>query len=151
MGIGLDRVLMLRKGIDDIRLLRSPDPRIASQMLVLEPYRPVSSQPAIQRDLSIAVPNDVTPEEIGDRVRDIVRERADSLEAVEVLAQTAYSELPTAARERLGIAPSQKNVLLRLVIRDLTRTLTSAEANALRDDVYAALHEGTVKAWAGDS
>jgi phenylalanyl-tRNA synthetase alpha chain len=150
MGIGLDRVLMLRKGIDDIRLLRSPDPRIASQMLDLEPYRPVSSQPAIQRDLSIAVPNDVTPEEIGDRVRDIVRERADSLEAVEVLAQTAYSELPTAARERLGIAPSQKNVLLRLVIRDLTRTLTSAEANALRDDVYAALHEGTVKAWARD-
>jgi phenylalanyl-tRNA synthetase alpha chain len=142
---------MLRKGIDDIRLLRSPDPRIASQMLDLAPYRPVSSQPGIQRDLSIAVPNDVTPEEIGDRVRDIVRERADSLEAVEVLAQTAYAELPTAARERLGIAPSQKNVLLRLVIRDLTRTLTSAEANALRDDVYAALHEGTVKAWAGDS
>ena len=90
MGIGLDRVLMLRKGIDDIRLLRSPDPRIASQMLHLGPYRPVSSQPAIQRDMSIAVPNDVTPEEIGDRVRDIVRERAHSLESVEVLAQTAY-------------------------------------------------------------
>jgi phenylalanyl-tRNA synthetase alpha chain len=110
----------------------------------------VSSQPAVQRDLSIAVANDVTPEDIGDRVRDIVGQRAESLESVEVLAQTPYAELPRAARARLGIAPSQKNVLLRLVIRDLTRTLTSAEANALRDDVYAALHEGAVKAWARD-
>lgn len=36
MGIGLDRMLMLRKGIDDIRVLRSADPRIARQMLDLE-------------------------------------------------------------------------------------------------------------------
>jgi phenylalanyl-tRNA synthetase alpha chain len=142
---------MLRKGIDDIRLLRSHDPRIASQMLDLDPYRPVSSQPAIQRDLSIAVSNDVTPEELGDRVREIVGERADSVESVEVLSQTAYAELPTTARDRLGIAPSHKNVLLRLVIRDLTRTLTAAEANALRDEVYAALHEGLVKTWTRDS
>src|SRR5262249_46179656 len=32
MGLGLDRIAMLRKGIDDIRLLRSEDPRIAAQM-----------------------------------------------------------------------------------------------------------------------
>jgi phenylalanyl-tRNA synthetase alpha chain len=151
MGIGLDRALMLRKNIDDIRLLRSEDPRIASQMLDLATYRPVSSQPAIQRDLSIAVPNDVTPEELGDRVRDIVGQRADGLESVKVLSETPYSELSTAARDRLGIALGQKNVLLRLVIRDLTRTLTAEEANALRDEVYGALHEGSVKTWAGAS
>jgi phenylalanyl-tRNA synthetase alpha chain len=39
-------------------------------------------------------------------------------------------------------------VLLRLVIRDLERTLTSAEANVLRDEIYAALHCGSVKTWA---
>jgi phenylalanyl-tRNA synthetase alpha chain len=42
LGMGLDRALMLRKGVDDIRLLRSDDPRIAAQMLDLEPWRPVS-------------------------------------------------------------------------------------------------------------
>jgi phenylalanyl-tRNA synthetase alpha chain len=42
MGVGLDRMLMLRKRIDDIRVLRSTDPRIAAQMLDLAPYRPVS-------------------------------------------------------------------------------------------------------------
>src|SRR5262249_33700174 len=42
LGLGLDRALMLRKGITDIRLLRSDDPRVAEQMLTLEPYREVS-------------------------------------------------------------------------------------------------------------
>jgi phenylalanyl-tRNA synthetase alpha chain len=45
--------------------------------------------------------------------------------------------------------PGQKNVLLRIVIRDLVRTLTRQEANQLRDAVYAALHEGSVWQWAG--
>ena len=52
MGLGLDRALMLRKGIGDIRLLRSADPRVADQLLDLEPYRPVSSMPPARRDLS---------------------------------------------------------------------------------------------------
>ena len=148
MGIGLDRILMLRKGIADIRVLRSTDPRICGQMLDLAPYRPVSAQPAIQRDLSIAVAEHVRAEELGDRVREAIRERSSSIEAIEVLDETAYADLPQAARERLGITPGQKNVLLRIVLRDLERTLTSAEANVLRDDIYAALHEGSVQSWA---
>jgi phenylalanyl-tRNA synthetase alpha chain len=38
MGLGLDRLLMLRKGMPDIRLLRSTDPRIAGQMQDLAPH-----------------------------------------------------------------------------------------------------------------
>ena len=53
--MGLDRLLMLRKGIPDIRLLRSADPRVAGQMTDLEPYRPVSYLPAVTRDLSVAI------------------------------------------------------------------------------------------------
>ncbi len=151
MGLGLDRLLMLAKGIDDIRLLRSEDPRVAAQMLDLAPWRPVSDQPAVRRDLSVATAPDRTPEEIGDRVRQALGRRADALEAVEVLSETPGEELPAAAAERLGILPGQKNVLVRLVIRDLARTLTSAEANELRDAVYAALHEGTAWLWAGEN
>jgi phenylalanyl-tRNA synthetase alpha chain len=68
LGLGLDRLLMLRKQIPDIRLLRSADPRIASQMLDLLPYRPVSRQPAIRRDLSIAVNTDEDDETLGGQV-----------------------------------------------------------------------------------
>ncbi len=150
MGLGLDRLLMLAKGIGDIRLLRSEDPRVAAQMLDLAPYRPVSGQPAVRRDLSVATARDRTPEEIGDRVRQALGRRADALEAVEVLSETPGEQLPAAAAARLGILPGQKNVLVRLVVRDLARTLTSEEANELRDAVYAALHEGTAWQWAGE-
>jgi phenylalanyl-tRNA synthetase alpha chain len=52
LGAGLDRAVMLRKGIDDIRLLRSTDARISRQMLDLSPYRSVSAQPPTTRDMS---------------------------------------------------------------------------------------------------
>jgi phenylalanyl-tRNA synthetase alpha chain len=148
MGIGLDRMLLLRKGIEDIRALRSEDPRIQAQMLDLESYRPVSSQPPIYRDLSVAVAEEASTEELGDQVRSSLGAASASIESVEVLAETSYLDLSLAARRRLGIGPRQKNVLLRLVIRDLQRTLTSAEANELRDAVYAVLHRGSVKTWA---
>ena len=150
MGLGLDRLLMLRKGIPDIRLLRSSDPRVAVQMLDLEPYRPVSSLPPVRRDLSIVVGPDtvVDAEAIGDRVRTALGADADAAETVEVISETRYEDLPASARERLRMVPGQRNVLVRLVLRPLDRTLTDAEANQLRDRVYAALHEGPVAQWA---
>lgn len=148
MGLGLDRLLMLRKGIDDIRLLRASDPRIARQMTDLSPYRPVSRMPPIRRDLSIATDMDDTPEDIGDRVRSALGPRAASLEGVEVMSETPRHALPPEAAARLGLRDGQKNVLVRVTIRDLDRTLTHPEANVLRDDVYAALHKGSVWHWA---
>jgi phenylalanyl-tRNA synthetase alpha chain len=136
------------KGMDDIRILRSAESRISGQMLDLEPYRPVSAQPPIRRDVSLAVEASRTPEELGDRVRQALGERVESLESVEVLSQTGYDALPAVARERIGMGPGQKNVLVRIVIRDLVRTLTRDEANALRDAVYASLHEGSAWQWA---
>jgi phenylalanyl-tRNA synthetase alpha chain len=148
MGLGLDRLLMLRKGLDDIRLLRSEDPRIAGQLLDLAPYRAVSRQPPIRRDLSIAVPAALTAEELGDRVREALGVRARDVEAIEVLGETPGEALPAPARARLGLRTGQKNVLLRVVLRSPERTLTDPEANRLRDDVYAAVHEGSVHQWA---
>jgi phenylalanyl-tRNA synthetase alpha chain len=148
MGVGLDRALMLRKGIDDIRLLRASDPRIAAQMHDLAPYRPVSAQPPVRRDLSIAVRAETTAEELGDAVRSALGDRADAVEAIEVLAETPGEELPPHAAERLGLEPGQNNVLLSVVLRHPTRTLTDREANELRDAVYEAVHEGRRWMWA---
>ena len=148
MGLGLDRLLMLRKGIDDIRLLRAGDPRVASQMLDLEPYRPVSLMPPVRRDLSIAVDAPLDAEALGDAVRAVLGDRADLLEACEVLSTTPADELPAPAAARLGIAAGQHNQLVRLTLRALDRTLNHGECNALRDEIYAALHRGSVMSWA---
>lgn len=147
MGLGLDRLAMLAKGIDDIRLLRGTDPRVTVQMRDLSPYQPVSAMPATRRDLSLAVAADLDAELLGDRIRDLLGPDAGAVEEMTVLAETGYDDLPDAARARMGVRPGQKNVLLRLVLRDLDRTLTAADANRLRDRVYAGLHEGAAYEW----
>ncbi len=148
MGLGLDRLLMLRKGIDDIRLLRSDDPRVKAQMEDLEAWRPVSNQPPTRRDLSVAVSESTDPETLGDQVREAMGETVDWVEGIEWLDETPYDELPPQARERMGMHPGLKNVLLRITLRHPTRTLTSDEANRLRDTLYAAIHAGSRHEWA---
>ncbi len=117
-------------------------------MLDLGPYRPVSNQPPIRRDLSIAVDRELTPEELGDRIREAMRDRLDELECVGVLAETNYEDLPAVAQRRMGMWPGQKNVLLRLEIRHPVRTLTRGEANEIRDLVYRTVHRGDRMEWA---
>jgi phenylalanyl-tRNA synthetase alpha chain len=139
LGLGLDRLLMLRKGIGDIRLLRSADPRVAGQMTDLRPYRDVSAQPAARRDLSVALPADVTPEDLGDRVRELLGPDAHLVEEVTLLSVTPATALPRAARERLRLSDGQANVLVRVVLRDPHATLPKQRANALRDRLLAGL------------
>jgi phenylalanyl-tRNA synthetase alpha chain len=149
LGMGLDRLLMLVKGIPDIRLLRSGDPRITRQMHDLGSYQHVSLMPPITRDLSVAVWPDDDEETLGDRVRDALGADASCVEEVRVLSATACRQLPASAIGRLGARPGQKNLLVRVVLRDLETTLTDETANALRDRIYRALHQGTEYQWAG--
>lgn len=117
-------------------------------MLDLEPYRPVSSMPAVRRDLSVALDADARVENLGDQVREALADDADLVESVELLSETPYAELPPAAIARMGVEPHQKNALVRVVLRALDRTLTHDECNALRDRIYAALHRGSTSEWA---
>jgi phenylalanyl-tRNA synthetase alpha chain len=147
LGMGLDRMLMLVKEIPDIRLLRSAQPEVAGQMTDLDPYRPVSPMPGVRRDLSVAVDAGDLAEDLGDRVRDALGDD-DCVESVEILEETPCADLPEAARARLGARPEQKNLLVRVVLRRLDRSLTDREANVLRDRVYAAIHQGSAYQWA---
>jgi hypothetical protein len=118
------------------------DPRV-------HPYTVEGRQVDVHRDGTwVAVDAGDTGEDLGDRVRDALGEDADAVEEVAVLAETGHHQLPAQAVARLGIRPGQKNVLVRVVLRHLERTLTGAEANRLRDRVYAALHQGTDHEWA---
>jgi phenylalanyl-tRNA synthetase alpha chain len=148
LGMGLDRMLMLVKGVPDIRLLRSADPRIADQMRDLAAYQRVSSRPPITRDLSVAVADDEDGETLGDRVRDTLGGDASCVEEVRVLSATLCDRLPEPAARRLGARPGQQNLLVRVVLRDLETTLTNEAANALRDRIYLAIHQGTEHQWA---
>ncbi|MGH3181373.1 MAG: hypothetical protein ACRDOE_05635, partial [Streptosporangiaceae bacterium] len=115
-------MLMLIKGIPDIRLLRSADPRIADQMADLARCQRVPSMPPITCDLSVAVAHDEDEETLGDRVRDALGSDAlgsdalgsdalgsDALgsdaqcvEEVRALSATDCDRLPVSAARRLG-------------------------------------------------
>ena len=150
VGMGLDRLLMLVKHIPDIRLLRSGDPRVTCQMLDLARYQHVSSMPPVTRDLSVAVPEDEDQETLGARVRDALGAGTRCVEQIRVLSAAACPQLPAPAIGRLGAKPGQKNLLVRVVLRDLDQTLTKQTANALRDRIYRALHQGTEYQWAAN-
>lgn len=144
LGMGLERALMLRKGIPDIRYLRAEDPRISAQMRTLEPWQHVSPLPASRRDISVVLDAEEDEETLGDRIRVALGDLAEVIESVEVLGRTAHEDLPVAARARLGTRNGQVNLLLRIVLRPIDRTLTSDEANDIRNTIYQAVHEGPV-------
>lgn len=161
LGVGLDRLLMLMKEVPDIRLLRSADPRVTAQMRDLARYTAVSTMPPVTRDLSVAVAAGDLAEDLGDRVREALSGEGEEgmgkwaggegdaacVESVEIVARTPGANLPARALDRLGARPEQDNLLVRVVLRGLDRTLTDREANVLRDRVYAAIHQGSVHQW----
>ncbi|MDD3646878.1 MAG: hypothetical protein PHS44_00035 [Candidatus Dojkabacteria bacterium] len=143
MGMGLDRLLMTRKNIPDIRYIRSINPRIAEQMKDLEPYVKVSDQPPIYRDMSYCVPNDYVEEDVNEDIRNALGSKVEMLESIEILSQTTYKNLPREAAERLGCHNDQKNILVRITLRHLSKTLTKKDANAVYDQIYKEVNKGS--------
>jgi phenylalanyl-tRNA synthetase alpha chain len=92
--------------------------------------------------------DDDDEETLGDQARHALRGDVRCVEEVRVLSATTYKQLPASAIGRLGAKPGQKNLLSRVVLRDLDNTLTSQAANTLRNRIYQALHQGTEHQWA---
>ncbi len=143
LGMGLDRLVMTLKDIPDIRYLRSTNPKIAAQMKDLEKYHEVSSQPAITRDMSYSVPARYVEEDVNEDIREALGDKQNILESVEILSETTYKDLPAKIQERLGISADQKNVLVRITLRHLERTLENKEANQIYDDIYGRINHGS--------
>ncbi len=142
MGMGLDRLVMIIKGIDDIRLLRSSDPRIKKQMLNLDPYVPVSNQPATVRVLSYSASLDMSEEDICEMIRDVMGESCSFLEEIKV-KEVPYKDLDERARENLGIQEDQKNVVVTITFRSLEGSLPRKIVNQLVQRIYPLLNEGS--------
>ena len=142
LGMGLDRLVMTLKELPDIRYLRSTNPKIAEQMGDLSQYHEVSKQPSIKRDMSYSVPASYVEEDISDDIREALGDKQNILESVEILSETMYGELPKNIKERLGIKDDQKNVLVRITLRALERTLENTEANQIYDDIYSKINYG---------
>jgi phenylalanyl-tRNA synthetase alpha chain len=149
MGIGLDRLAMIIKGIDDVRILRAEDIRIKRQMSDLNQYIPVSKMPPIRQDMSFSVDQENTEEDVCEGIRDAIGNDIDLLEEVKIVSETPYANLPPQAIERLGIKPNQKNILARIILRSHERSLLKEEANSIRDRIYRKVNESGTSGYLG--
>jgi phenylalanyl-tRNA synthetase alpha chain len=143
LGMGIERLIMARKDLPDIRLIRSTDPRVIKQMTNMEKYKSVSDQPAMSRDMSYVVSSQDTEEDICENIRVAFGDQADLLEEVKILERTPFEKLPEVAQQKLGIQVGQDNVLVRIILRHPDKTLTKAESAVLYDSVYPKLHQGS--------
>ena len=85
----------------------------------------------------------MSEEVLTERMLHAAGECSDWIEEMQIKGRWGFADLPAQAIDRLGLLPGQENVLLRVVLRDCSRSITTAEANALYADIQAALHEGT--------
>lgn len=141
LGLGLDRMCMLRKKLGDIRRLDDPDPKALVQCRDLKPWKEWSRQPGCARDISVSVPMDWTAEDVVGRAAEALS-RPDWLEAVDVVGSWLPCELPPAAIARLGMGVAQRNWLLRIKLRDWTKTIPKALADEQSRMAWDALHQG---------
>lgn len=144
LGLGLERLVMILKNISDIRTLYSEDIRIKDQLKNLNLYKEVSIQPSIKRDLSVAVDNDLLIEElIEDLLSQVEEGLQEKIESISLVNETHYKDLPQVAIDRLGLLDNQKNMLIRIVLRDLSKSLTSEKANEIYTIIYEKIHKGS--------
>lgn len=94
LGMGLDRLVMIIKDIDDIRVLRSGDPRIKRQMDNLDKFVKVSDQPATKRVLSYSTSTDKTEEDVCEEIRDELGSEAAYIEEIQY-SEILYEQLPS--------------------------------------------------------
>lgn len=141
LGMGLDRLVMIIKEIDDIRILRSEDSRIRKQLMNLDKFVIVSNQPQTKRVLSYSSSMDKNEEDICEMIRDELGHNSAYVEQIEY-AEISYDELETKARENLGIRPDQKNIVVTLTFRSLEGSLPKKLVNEWVQKLYPKLNEG---------
>ncbi len=87
MGVGLDRSAMLLKDIEDIRILRSEDPRIKQQMTNLSHYKAVSKYPPVRQDLSVSVLQETNEEDVCEIIKDALGDNSDVVEEITIMSE----------------------------------------------------------------
>jgi phenylalanyl-tRNA synthetase alpha chain len=135
MWLDLDRLVALAKGLDDVRLLRSRNPRVAKQMLDLAPFVPAAAADAPRCATLDEVRASI--DEVDGRIVDLLAERRayvlqaarfkESAEAVRVPAREAQVIANVKALAyRAGIEPELVEKLYRQMIDGFVRLEAAA-------------------------
>jgi len=140
-GFGLDRLAMLFKWINDIRILWSTDPRITSQWWNFKEFKEVSSFPPVYKDISILVPKaDFVKDEQESKISwefEFDKETESNWYAISWLIRDAWGELIEEVKiidtfeNDKKFWEDYKSISFKITFRSVERTLTNEEINKI--------------------
>jgi len=123
-GPGIERLVMPKMKIPDIRIVWSQDPRITSQRGdITKEFQPVSKYPSTYRDISFIIDKKISLNEYFDLVRDL---SWDLVEQVTIL-DTYEND------EKFGAG--KISYTFRIVYRSYEKTLLNDEINAIQEKI----------------
>ena len=135
MGIILERSVMLRKRVPDVRLIRSIDPKIEAQMKDLDAYKSPDPEFCYSRDISISIP-EKSVGIVRELIENYIHTELGCDASVTTRSVTSYDELTLQIRERNGMSKDQVNMLISIIFK-LSCSQSKIEINRMRDQILA--------------
>lgn len=123
-GFGLERLAMVKMGINDIRVFWSNDERITSQFKDIDSkFKEVSKYPETSRDISFIIDKSVNLNNYYEIVRDFAENLIEEVKLVDEFEND----------EKFGA--DKKSYTFRIVYRSPERTLTAEEVNEIQEKI----------------
>ncbi|MBS0185977.1 MAG: hypothetical protein JSS34_06530 [Proteobacteria bacterium] len=140
LGLGLDRLVMAVKHLDDIRLLRSDIPSIKSQMTTLAPYEPtIDRYKTFTRNFTFTSLFDIEEEDLCELIREILGEDSRFVEKLQLLSpdnRFPIMNLPLSTKHYTKVNRYSFN----LIFGSNEEKITSNQVDFLSAQITTALH-----------
>jgi phenylalanyl-tRNA synthetase alpha chain len=121
---GVERLVMIKMGINDIRIFWSEDPRITSQFKdINSKFKEVSKYPETSRDISFIIDKSINLNNYYEIVRDFAENLIEEVKLVDEFEN----------EEKFG--KDKKSYTFRIVYRSPERTLTAEEVNKIQEEI----------------
>lgn len=122
MGAGLERLVMVAKRIDDMRVLYCSNEGVSSQMQNLEQFLPPFTSKLFSQSVDIIVPKNWSLVDVSDNLRQSMGERVMDIESLRVV-----NEFP--------LKDNQKNMTLQVTISSVDKELTDKDATDIATNI----------------
>lgn len=118
MGAGLERLVMVAKRIDDMRVLYCSNQRVSSQMQNLDEFSAPFTSKLFSQAVDIIVPTNWSLVDVSDNLRESMGERVMDIESLEVVSESPLKD-------------NQKNMKLQVTISSVCEELTDEDATEI--------------------
>lgn len=146
--INLDKMVMMKKGIKDIRLIRSRSWENEIQMYDLLPLKQNSQkQYSSTRDISYCVGAEANEEKINSDILIAAADKAPLVQKIEIINEEQFENAHPNAIARLGMTEQMKNVVARITLGHPDYPIAMKDTTSILQEIYPKIHQGINKGY----